>query len=328
MEKREKRVFLSILSFLTTFYILTGWVQEAQSQDKYPTRAIDLIIPFSPGGPADVWARITADFLRKKWGVPINAVNKPGGAGVPANLEVHQAAADGYTMLAENQSSCSFHEVSIKNLPYKTMDRTFVALLVISPSVFVSSPTLPLKNLKDLEVWVKKDPENCTWYSLGAGAADFLNRQFFKAIGVDIRKTKPVITTGGTTAYPLIASGQIKMGNGSAFAVSTAFRGGLVKPLAITGFRMPEVFPDLSTTIEQGYPTVNTVWWWGISGPPKLPSHIVNKWEEDLREISRDPELVLKIKNAGGIIRYQNSREFREYVRKEMEEAAELWGMK
>jgi tripartite-type tricarboxylate transporter receptor subunit TctC len=231
-------------------------------------------------------------------------------------------------MLTENQSSCSFHEVSIKDLPYKTLDRTFIALLAVTPSVIICSPKLPCKNLKELEAEVKKDPENFTWASTGAGAADFLQRQFFKAIGVDIAKTKPVITRGMGEANPLIAGGHIKMGSDAAPTAHPHVKGGLVKALAITGFRMPELYPDLPTTGEQGYPTVNNVWWWGISGPPKLPSDIIGKWEEALQELLKDPEYVSKIKNSGGIFAYQNSRDFRERVKKEMEQAAELWGMK
>jgi tripartite-type tricarboxylate transporter receptor subunit TctC len=105
-------------------------------------------------------------------------------------------------------------------------------------------------------------------------------------------------------------------------------KGGLVRALAITGFRMPELYPDLPTTAEQGYPIVKNVWWWGISGPPKLPASISNKWEEAIQELLKDPEFVSKIKNSGGIIDYHNPIKFRDRVRMEMEEAAELWGMK
>ena len=293
---REKKKYLWSLLFVLTIFVTTGWVGQAQSQEKYPTKAIDLICPFSPGGTTDLWGRITADFLKKKWGVPVNLINKTGGAGVPANLEVHQAAPDGYTMLTENQSSCSFHEISIKNLPYKTLDRTFVALLAVTPSVIICTPSLPWKNLKDLEADAKKDPGNFTWATTGAGASDVLQRQLFKAIGVDIAKTKPVTVRGMGEANPMVAGGHVKMCSDAAPTAHSHVKGGLVKALAITGFRMPELYPDLPTTAEQGYPTVKNVWWWGISGPPKLPPDIIGKWEEALQELLKDPEYIGKIK--------------------------------
>jgi len=328
MDKRGRGFFLNVLFLFIVFIMLTGWVVQAHSQDKYPSRGIDLICPFSPGGTTDLWARITADFLKKKWGVPVNVVNKTGGAGVPANLEVHQAKPDGYTMLTENQSSCSFHEISIKNLPYRTLDRTFVALIAVTPSVIICTPSLPWNNLKDLAADARKDPGNFTWATTGAGASDVLQRQLFKAIGVDIAKTKPVTVRGMGESNPMVAGGHVKMCSDAAPTAHSHVKGGLVKALAITGFRMPELYPNLSTTAEQGYPTVKNVWWWGISGPPKLPPHVVAKWEEVLQELIKDPEFVSKITNSGGIIDYHGTERFKERVRKEMEEAAELWGMK
>jgi len=329
MNRGKSTFFTTIVTLgVISWIMLAGGVTPASSQEKYPTRAIDLIVPFAPGGTTDLWARLTADFLKKKWGVPINVVNKAGGAGVPANLEVHQAAPNGYTMLTENQSSCSFHEVSIKDLPYKTLDRTFVALLAVTPSVVICSPTLPWKTMKDMEADVKKDPGGFTWATTGAGASDMFQRQFFKAIGVDINKTKPVTVRGMGEANPMVAGGHIKMCSDAAPSAHPHVKGGLVKAIAITGFRMPELYGDLQTTAEQGYPTANNVWWWGISGPPKLPAHVVAKWEEGLQELLKDPEFVGKIKNSGGVINYLNQRDFRDRVRKEMEQAAELWGVK
>lgn len=326
--RRRKRLVVNISILVVLSFLFIGGIDQVHSQQKYPSRAIDLICPFAPGGTTDLWARITADFLKKKWGVPVNVINKTGGGGVPANLEVHQAVPDGYTMLTENQSSCSFHEVSIKNLPYRTLDRTFIALVAVTPSVIICSPNLPWKNLKDLEEDAKKDPGNFTWATTGAGASDVLQRQLFKAIGVDITKTKPVTVRGMGEANPMVAGGHVKMCSDAAPSAHPHVKGGLVKALAITGFRMPELYPDLPTTAEQGYPTVKNVWWWGISGPPKLPPDIIKKWEEVIQDLLKDPEYISKIKSSGGIIDYHDSLRFRERVKREMEEAAELWGMK
>jgi tripartite-type tricarboxylate transporter receptor subunit TctC len=332
MRRSSKAFSLKIVCLLIipiVFVMLTGWVAEVQAQSKYPAKAVDFICPFSPGGTTDLWARLTADFLKKKWGVPVNVINKTGGGGVPANLEVYKATPDGYTMLAENQSSCSFLEVSIKDLPFKVMDRTFVTLVAVTPSVIMSAPKFPWKNVKDIAAEAKNDPANFTWASTGsAGASDVLMRQFFKAIGVDVAKTKPVITRGAGEMNPLAAGGHVKMVSDAAPTAHSFVQGGMLRALGITSYRMPELYPDLTTTAEQGYPTINNVWWWGISGPPKLPPDVIKKWDDTLRELLKDPEYVAKITKSGGIIAYQNARDFRERVRKEMEAAAELWGVK
>ena len=328
MDKRKKGFSLIILSFLIVSVVLTGVVKQAQSQEKYPTRAIDLIIPFAPGGTTDLWARFVADFLKKKWNVPVNAINKTGGGSVPANVEVYQAAPDGYTMLADCQASCSFLEVGIKDLPFKVMDRTFVATLAVAPSIFICSPKLPFKNLKDVEIDAKSDPANFTWSSTGsAGASDYCMRQFFKAIGVDVAKTKPVITRGMGEANTLVAGGHIKLGTDASVSALSSIQGGLVRPLGIC-LKTPEFYPNLATTAEQGYPTVDHVWWFGISGPPKLPPHILGRWEEALQEMLKDSEFLSRMKKSPGMILYRNPSETREHVKKEMQQAAALWGVK
>jgi tripartite-type tricarboxylate transporter receptor subunit TctC len=320
---------LCFLSVLAVLVMIGAWPGQAHAQSKYPAKAIDWICPFAPGGTTDMWARITAEFLKKKWGVPVNVVNKTGGAGVPGNLEVYKAAPDGYTMLVDNQSSCSFLEVSIKDLPFKVMDRTFIAVVAVTPSVIMVAANSPIKSMKDLEADIKKDPGAFTWVSTGsAGASDFLSRQLFKAINVDVTKTKPVIVRGLGEGNPMVAGGHVKFVSDAAPSAHSFVTGNMLKALAITGFRMPDLYAGLQTTAELGYPGVNNVWWWGVSGPPKLPPEIAKKWDDTLQELLKDPEYVGKITKSGGVIAYQNAKEFRERVKKEMELAEELWSGK
>jgi len=98
MEK-EKGQFRTIILSVLILFVLVGWVEQAQSQEKYPTRAIEIIAPFPPGGGTDLGNRIIAAYLNKKWRVPVNVINKPGGNFVPACLSVYKADPDGYTVL-------------------------------------------------------------------------------------------------------------------------------------------------------------------------------------------------------------------------------------
>jgi tripartite-type tricarboxylate transporter receptor subunit TctC len=319
-----------VLTVFVGFAVLALTVPfaQAQSRDRYPNRAVDLIVPFVPGGGSDIYARVVAEFLKKRWNIPINVINKPGGNTVTGNLEVYQAKPDGYTILADAQSSCSFLEIAIKDLPFKILDRTFLGMMVASPSVFHVVSSGPWKSMKDLEAEAKRDPGQFTWTSMGAGAGDYLARLFFKAIGVDLMKTKPVLTKGSGESNSLVAGGHVKMGLGSATAVHPMVSGGLTRALGITAFRMPDYYPGVATTAEQGYPTVSPVWWFGFSGPPGLPAQVLAKWDETLQDIMKDPEFLTKVKAIGGVPFYRNSRDFKEHVRKESEEAAKLWELK
>jgi len=325
MKRRNKKFVLSFVAFV--IFALTGWVAPVQAQE-YPTKAIDMIVPFVPGGSTDLVARLIADHVKKKWGVPVNVINKPGGNTVPANLEVHTAKPDGYTMFSDSQSSCSLLEVAMKDLPFKVLDRTFVSFTTASPHVFFVNAASPFKTLNDLAADIKRDPEKATWGSFGGvGAGDFVMRQYFKAIGVDVNKTKPVVTRGGAEIVQFVAGNHIKFGSASPSSGAPHVKAGTVRVVGVSGFRTPD-FPDAATAVEQGYPSVTAVFWTGISGPPKLPLPVVAKWNDAIQEMLKDQESVAKLKNLGLLPFYLNSNDAREHVRKEIEEAFRLWGLK
>jgi tripartite-type tricarboxylate transporter receptor subunit TctC len=212
-------------------------------------------------------------------------------------------------------------------LPFKVLDRTFIGVGVVCPLVFYVPAPSPIKNLKDLEAEIKKDPEHFTWASFGgAGPGDFLVRQFFKAIGVDIEKTKPVSTRGGAEQLSMVAGNHVKMAYGVPVAGLSHIRAGTVRAVGLTGYRVPEL--DAGTMQEQGYPSANFVFHQGYSGPPKMPSFLLNKWCEVLQEIVKDQDFVSKTKQVGYRAQYRGPDETRELVRKGMEEARVLWGIK
>jgi tripartite-type tricarboxylate transporter receptor subunit TctC len=325
----SRREFLTVVScVLVIFVVSTAGINQGLCAERYPAKAIDIIAPFAAGGSADILARFIGDNLRKKWGVPVNVVNKPGGNTVPASLELYNARPDGYTMFSDSQSSSSLMEVAIKDLPFKVLDRTFIGFIAASPHVLYVKATSPIKGLKDVEAEFKHSPETATWGSFGGvGAADFMMRQFFKEIGVDVTKTKPVICRGGAESVSLTAGGNLKFGPASPASGIPMVKGGMIRAVAVTRFKVAE-FPDVPTAAEQGYPGVNAVYWAGISGPPKLPPDIVAKWDQAMQEMLKDPDFLSKVQGVGFVPFYRSPRDATEYVKKEMEEVAKLWGVK
>lgn len=326
---QKKKCFFSVLLSLIIIFLLTGWVGQVQSQEKYPTRAIDIIVPFGPGGSTDLVTRVLAAYVKELWGVPVNVVNKPGGNTVPACLEVYGSKPDGYTLLGDCSPSSTMLPAVVKNLPFKIMDRTFIASASIFHLIYMVPANSPFKSLKDLEAEAKKDPENFTWASLGGAAQqDYGTRQFFKAIGVDVSKTKPVMSQSGSQAMTLTAGGHVKMGSSATGSALPGIRGGMVRPLAITAKeRFPDL-PDVPTTAELGYPTLTSSQWNGVSGPPNLPSYIIEAWNKAIQKAAKDPKFISQLRNVGSTPLYLNSNETKEYVRKEIEEVEKTYGMK
>ncbi len=324
----QKRRYL-ITGIVFLIIMLCGQIEQVQAQQKYPTKSIDIIGPFSPGGATDLSARLMGDYMSKKWGVPIMVVNKPGGLHVPACLELYNAKPDGYTLMLDSVGSSSQLPTVVKNLPFKIIDRTYIGIFTATPSIYIVKPESPIKSLRDLEAEIKKDPGNFTWTSLGgAGGYDVAMRKFLNAIGVDVKKTKPVVVKGGPEGVNLTTAGTVKLGFGTISSSGPSIAAKIVRPLAVTSHKRLSSFPDIPTAAEAGYPTAFRQDRYGPSGPPNVPSYIVETWNKALEVMLKDPEVITKMERIGLIPYYLNAHDTRELVLKEIDEFKELYRSK
>jgi tripartite-type tricarboxylate transporter receptor subunit TctC len=325
---REKRSFFICLLSMLIIFSLAGGVKTAQSQVKYPTKPIDIVVPFSPGGFTDLSNRMVGAYLEKKWGVRFNIINKPGGNTIPALLEVAQAKPDGYTVLGDNVQT-PLLPADVKNLPFDIMDRTYVAMLNVQPLLILVPAKSSIKTMKDLEAEIKRNTEAFSWGSTGGvGIVPYTFRQFFSTIGVDIVKTKPVMVGGGADIIGLLAGGHTQASVAPTSTALSALKGGMIRALAITAETRVPSLSEVPTTAESGYPAITAKAWNGITGPAKMPAEIVEIWDKAVREYLKEPETLSKYENATALVSYKNSAEFKEFVRKQIDEAKLLWGVK
>lgn len=324
----SRRIFVALLAIILSS-VLFGLSVETHAQPKYPTRAINVIVPFTPGGSTDLSARAMAAFLQKKWGVAVNVVNKPGGNTIPGTLEVYSSPPDGYTILADGLPMSSLLEVVVKDLPFKVMDRTFIAMTVSNPLITIVPASSPYKTLHDLIADAKKDPENFTWDSLGGVSGDdFVGRMIMNAAKIDIAKTKAVMSKGGSAAAILVAGGNIKMGNPASISALPHIQAGTVRALAVALKERDPLLPDVPTYAELGYPTVYCPFWLGVSGPPKMPSHVVQAWSTAIAQMMKDPDYLALIKKQLFTPFFHGPKEMVEYIKKESEFAKVVYGVK
>lgn len=290
----------------------------AGAQGKYPTKPIEIIVPFAAGASTDASARVIAQVLETRWGVPVKVVNKPGGNTVPAVTEVMAARPDGTSFLMDNIASSAMLDTVVKNLPYSVFDRTFVAMTSYTPLMFIVHPDSPFKTLKDAVDALKSDTANFTWTSLGGvGGQDLAFRQFFAATGVDISKARAIALKGGSEAVTLTAGGHVRLGTGTWSAVAAPYSAGKLRVLAVCGdIRWPGL-PDTPTTKEAGLPDVDAQYWIGVSGPPKLPADIVATWNAALKELLADKGVQEKLLNAGVLTSYLDAEGMRAKVERD-----------
>jgi tripartite-type tricarboxylate transporter receptor subunit TctC len=308
---------------MTILLTLIGWAGIVASQPKYPNRAIEIIVPFSAGGGQDLTARITAAYLNKKWEIPVNVVNKPGGNTIPANLELYRAAPDGYTVYADGATTCF---LAVRKLPFDLLERTFVATSNMGPQILFVPSSTPFKNLKDVARALKENPETFSWASLGGpSTTDFQIIQFIKEAGIDVQKTKPIMSQGVSQCVILVAGGNAMLGSGSGTAALPALKAGTIRALAVSGTERYIDLPEVPTSAEAGFPKATVDNWFGISGPPKLPQVIVDTWNQAFQEMLKDPDVISKLRNIWQRPYYHNSRQMREMAVKLTTEIKEVW---
>jgi tripartite-type tricarboxylate transporter receptor subunit TctC len=326
MNQFGQKVALILLVITLSLYLgVTG----ANGQPKYPTKPINLIVAYPPGGGADTAARLIASYVERKWGQRINVINKPGGNGIPAVLDVIGAEPDGYTLMADITTSYTMLHIAMKDLPFKATDRFILAIWGAQPTAFFVNPSSPLKTLKDVEAEAKKNPGNFTWTSLGGPSPqDYVMKQFFKEIMVDVSKTRPVVAQGGAQTIVLVAGDNVKFGVSSTSSTIPAAKANNVRIVGIIlKERLPQL-PDVPTVYEAGYKSITFLPWVGISGPLKLPPHITTAWDRIIQEMLKDPEMVSKMSTAGISPYYHNARDSMALVLKEIEEGGKLWSSK
>lgn len=257
----------------------------AQSQP-FPTKPVTMIVPFPPGGSVDAVARQVAAGLSKYLGQSVVVENKVGAGGTIGSGIAAHAAPDGYTILLGTTSALAVSPNTYKSVPYDSL-KSFVPIIEVTRGPFVLSVknSLPVNNVRELVDLAKKNPGKLNSGSAGQGSVHHLALEMFKqAAGVDIVH---VPYKGGAPAWTAVIAGQIDMLFDS-MPGPYMFRG-QAKPLAVAGpSRLPGL-PDVPTFAEQGFPGVETVFFWAMLAPAGTPSDVVAKLNSALGQTLRDP---------------------------------------
>lgn len=295
------------------------------SEPAYPTKAIDIIVPFAPGGGTDVVSRIAAEYVRGKWKQSVNVVNKPGGGGTPGTVEVIQAKPDGYTLTMLSASTSFLNPALQTDLPYKWNVLTHIARLVLSPLVLVVKADAPYDSVKELVEAVRKDPSRFKVGSSGlAGPSTFGVAQLLQSAGIEPTKVDIVPFAGGAPTLVALAGGHVHFAAQNMSEVLPLIEGKKLKPLAVTTPERDPSLPSVPTAKEAGYPGFMQVGVFGLAGPPNLPTSIVGAWESVLSEAMRDSAFVDKLRKSGNIPTYQGAKEYRAWTEEQFKSADEL----
>ena len=281
----------------------------------YPERPITIVVPYGPGGAADLSARMIAGAAPTYLGQPILAVNKTGAAGVVGSNFVVNSPADGYTLLSARVGSQMGVPAMNKTIPYNWDDYTFLGLIEVNPFVLVVNPNSGINTFADFEAKIKGGAEMS--YS-SAGVGTLLHTAvavMANAMGSDFEKLTHVPYKGGGKARAAVVAEQVDFSWQNLSAVAGALEAGQLTALAVTTSERQPIIPDVPTAQEVGHPGLEKIIGWSaIYGPPGLPDDVVAKWEATLQSLKEDRAWNRMTKGLGNIVDIRSPADTKAYV--------------
>lgn len=296
--------------------LLFGFAHQAVSAQDYPNRVVTLVVPFAPGGTAELVGRAMAQEMQKHLGGNIIVDLKPGAGGnVGADYVARTAKPDGYTILLGSSSLASNASLMKMNFDPRK-DLMPVAGIGMVPNILVVSASSPYKSLADLLAAAREAPDKLTFGSSGPGTSSHLSGELFKAVtGVKILH---VPYKGSGQVYPDLIASRVDMLfdlQGSALA---NIKGGSVRPLATTAARRSKSLPDVPTIAESGYPGYENGSWLGFMVPAGTPTEIVAKIENATAKALQEQSIRERLEQIGAEPIPVPASKFGEYVRQDM----------
>jgi tripartite-type tricarboxylate transporter receptor subunit TctC len=263
----------------------------------FPAKNIQMIVPYTPGGSADLFSRIMAQKLGDAWGRNIIVENRPGASGMIGTEVVIKAPPDGYMLLGHTSSYPATASVRAK-LPFDpARDIIPVAMIARAPMLIAVHPSVPAKTVKELIAAAKRQPGGLNYGSSGTGGNNhFAGALFGAATGI---KMTHVPYKGIADAVTALASGEIEVLISSRAALSPQIQANRVRILAVTSAEPSKLFPDLPAASKVGAPGFSYELWWGLFARTGLPADRLALINTTANKIIASPEMQKAIANEG-----------------------------
>lgn len=286
----------------------------ALAQD-YPSRAINIVVPYAPGGQGDITARLIAEHLTSLVGQPVTVENKAGANGVIGISEIAKAQPDGYT-LGVVVASHAMARALVPNLPYDPVtDFTPITTTAMTDMVLVVPPSLKVDNLKQFIDLAKSKPGQMAYKSAGQGSNSHLFAAWFAdAAGLDMIH---IPYKGSGDSIPDLLAGVTQMGFDTVPAVRGYLENGQLKAIAAGGPKRVASMPDLPTVAEQGLEGFAANSWGMVIGPKGLPAADVAYLNEKIVEVLNMPAVKDKFQSMGAQVVGDTPDQAREMLTKE-----------
>lgn len=290
---------------------------------EFPSRTVKFVVPQTPGGATDVFARKFAQVLSEKWGQPVIVENRAGAGGVVGTDVVAKSAPDGHTLLVTYAGSQAINPSLYSKIPFDSVrDFQTVATLAVTPFILIVNTKLPAKNLSEFIALAREKPDALTYASSGNGSVNHLLGEMLKTesgikmLHVPYRGVAPAITD--------VVGGQVDSAFSSVPSVLQMIRSERVRALAISSAQRNAAAPEIPTIAESGFPGFDVNPWWGILAPAGTDMAIVRKINSDVEGVLRTREMIDFLATQGAEPLVASPEKFLEILQADIEKWAKV----
>ena len=304
---------------MRSVFLLAGWLTSLAlasvpvRADDWPSRPIQMIVPFGAGGAADIIARLVGDKLAAALGQPVVIEDKPGAGGnIGAGL-VARANPDGYTLLMSGSPTHSVGPYLYKDLSYDPMrDLPPVAMIAVAPNLLVVNGSLPVKSVADLVALARAKPHTVTYSSAGIGTSGYLAAELLRAkANLDIShvpyKSGPEAVTG-------VLSGNVTFIFFTVPPLLPQVEAGQLRALAIASAERSPLVPNVPTIAEAGYSGFDVIAWYALFAPRGTPPAVVDRLSKEIEKILQRDDIRTELARLGAEPHYLSPQGLTDYI--------------
>jgi tripartite-type tricarboxylate transporter receptor subunit TctC len=302
--------------------ILAASIALPAMAQSWPAKPVRIVVPFGPGGPADVYARLVGQELTEVFKQQFVIENKPGAGAVIGTDIVAKAAPDGYTLLMMSNTHTT-NETLLSNKPYTLMkDLVPVAPVNSSDLLMVVHPSVPAKTLAEFVALAKKEPGKLAYASSGPGTPYHMAGELFKAMtGTDILHV-PHKSSG--EARNDVMGGHVQMMFDAVTTMKGSVDAGTVRALGTTGDKRSTIMPNVPTVAEGGVPGYEATIWLGIMAPKGTPPEIVDRLNAEIAKALAKPAIREAWAKQGAVPMAMTPAEFGAFLQRDIDKWAKV----
>ena len=289
----------------------------AQTAANYPSKAIRMVIPFTPGGSADILGRAMGHELTTAWGQSVVPENVAGAGGSIGADRVAKAPNDGYTLLMGHVGTLSITPSLYPKLPYDPIKSfTPIAWVARVPNVLVVHPSLPVTDLKSFLAYAKANPAKINYSSGGNGSAAHMTMSYLaQQAGLEMQH---VPYKGTAPAVNDLVAGQVQALFTGVPAVLAQIKAGQIKAIAVSSPERIAILPDVPTVAEAAVPGFEADQWYGIVGPAGMPADVVNKLNAQINASLQSPAILERLQSEGAQPMPSSPQVFEQLINKDL----------